>query len=459
MDFEGENTTLTAKKSWFTFPDAIVALGTGISSEEDKLTETIVENRKIRDDASNRFWIDGEEAALTSGTAEKTSMNWALLEGNDGESQNIGYYFPETTEVSVLKETRVGNWRDINSSIKEGSENDRELEKQYVSLAVEHGAAPKNETYEYVILPGKTAEEMETFAKQPEIEVLANTPSVQAVRHTDLHVTGYNFWESASVNDLPISAMTPASVMMHEEDGICTLGISNPTQNEEDTIILLDGIYELEEADDEVTVEIIDEKTEITIAGSQDFGKTYTVVLTSEDNNSGEDNGDGDDNDGDEDNGDGDDNGNGEDNGDGEDNDNGEDNSNNNGDSNDGSDNDDTFIPNEHLTGPTEAPSYASSGTWNQNPNSDQWTFTKADGTLARNEWICTLNGSTYEWFYFNENGFMQTGWVTINGQTFYLQPVSDGTKGVMFVGWHKIDDRWYYFQTESDGNRGMLLN
>lgn len=66
---------------------------------------------------------------------------------------------------------------------------------------------------------------------------------------------------------------------------------------------------------------------------------------------------------------------------------------------------------------------------------------------------------SGYEWFYFNEEGLMQTGWMTINGQTFYLQPASDGTRGVMLAGWHKIDGRWYHFQTESDGNRGMLLN
>ena len=164
MDFEGENTTLTAKKSWFTFPDVIVSLGAGISSEEDKLTETIVENRKIRDDASNKLWIDGQEANLVTDSAEMKPMNWALLEGNHGTAENIGYYFPETTNVSVLKETRIGNWRDINSAIKAGSANDREIQKQYLSLAVEHGSAPENETYQYMILPGKTNEEMADFA-------------------------------------------------------------------------------------------------------------------------------------------------------------------------------------------------------------------------------------------------------------------------------------------------------
>ena len=106
MDFEGETksgaiSSLKAKKSWFTFPDAVAALGTGISSSEGKSTETIVDNRKAMENAENTVWIDGLEADLTTGEPASASMNWALLEGNNGESQNIGYYFPEETEVTV----------------------------------------------------------------------------------------------------------------------------------------------------------------------------------------------------------------------------------------------------------------------------------------------------------------------------------------------------------------------
>ncbi|MDU4973390.1 MAG: polysaccharide lyase family 8 super-sandwich domain-containing protein, partial [Hungatella hathewayi] len=58
MDFEGELpnggiSSLKAKKSWFTFPNGAAALGAGITSNENKATETIVDNRKAMEDAAN----------------------------------------------------------------------------------------------------------------------------------------------------------------------------------------------------------------------------------------------------------------------------------------------------------------------------------------------------------------------------------------------------------------------
>jgi glucan-binding YG repeat protein len=52
----------------------------------------------------------------------------------------------------------------------------------------------------------------------------------------------------------------------------------------------------------------------------------------------------------------------------------------------------------------------------------------------------------------------MKTGWIEINGQTFYLQPQSNGHRGEMLTGWQQIDGKWYWFQTESNGNKGALL-
>ena len=58
----------------------------------------------------------------------------------------------------------------------------------------------------------------------------------------------------------------------------------------------------------------------------------------------------------------------------------------------------------------------------------------------------------------------MTTGWYTdANGDTFYLNLVSDNTLGRMFTGWNWIDDNGdgvsecYYFQEASDGRRGRL--
>lgn len=58
----------------------------------------------------------------------------------------------------------------------------------------------------------------------------------------------------------------------------------------------------------------------------------------------------------------------------------------------------------------------------------------------------------------------MQTGWVTdTDGNTYYLNPVSDNTRGKMQTGWIWIPDangvsRCYYFNPNSDGTRGKLL-
>ena len=56
----------------------------------------------------------------------------------------------------------------------------------------------------------------------------------------------------------------------------------------------------------------------------------------------------------------------------------------------------------------------------------------------------------------------MTTGWYTENGDTFYLNPISDNTQGRMFTGWNWIKgtdgkERCYFFETESNGHRGSL--
>jgi len=54
----------------------------------------------------------------------------------------------------------------------------------------------------------------------------------------------------------------------------------------------------------------------------------------------------------------------------------------------------------------------------------------------------------------------MQTGWFTdTDGNIYYLNPVSDGTRGRMVIGWQQIDGKWYYFsQAEGSGTMGALL-
>lgn len=122
------------------------------------------------------------------------------------------------------------------------------------------------------------------------------------------------------------------------------------------------------------------------------------------------------------------------------------------------------------ATGATTAsgpslPSYVVTGTWAQNA-AGRWIFMDGTRTFA-NEWAAihnpyantALGQSAYDWFRFDGEGFLVTGWYTDQlGDTYYLNPVSDGTLGRMFTGWNWIDGKGYYFDEISDGRKGALM-
>lgn len=119
-------------------------------------------------------------------------------------------------------------------------------------------------------------------------------------------------------------------------------------------------------------------------------------------------------------------------------------------------------------TGAT-APSGSVTGTWIQTADGN-WTFSSGGRTFSK-EWAYIHNPyaelgkgqSPADWFRFDDGGHMMTGWYTdIDGNQYYLNPVSDNTKGRMITGWHWIpntDGRLYcyYFNQRSDGTKGAL--
>jgi len=95
--------------------------------------------------------------------------------------------------------------------------------------------------------------------------------------------------------------------------------------------------------------------------------------------------------------------------------------------------------------------------TWHQDAKG--WWIRKADGTCPVNCWYQAVWNGKSEWYHFDAEGYMQTGWFTdVDGHRYYLHPISDGAQGHMYVGWQFIDGAWYYFRTESGGPQGSLL-
>lgn len=246
QDFKSNYSDLQAKKSWFAFGDQIVALGAGISTTAgDDATETIVENRRI--DNNNTLVVNGK-AVVAENSSDTVSADWAWLSANQA-GLATGYYFPESTQLNVLRETRTGKWSEVNSnSYPKDSTN--EVTNDYISMAVSHGVTPNDGSYSYVLLPGKSQEETAAYAKSNGITVLANTNDVQAAADRATGAAGFNFWTAGSVT-VPenatrtgltsVAAGSAASVTLWNEAGTLHIGVSDPTQKQSTVTVTLKG--------------------------------------------------------------------------------------------------------------------------------------------------------------------------------------------------------------------------
>lgn len=100
--------------------------------------------------------------------------------------------------------------------------------------------------------------------------------------------------------------------------------------------------------------------------------------------------------------------------------------------------------------------SSGNTGTWEK--DSVGWWYKRKDGSWPVNTWCQIFYNGANEWYYFNEHGYMVTGWMMDNGRWYYLNPISDGTQGKMLLGWQYIDGKWYYLNEISDGTKGALF-
>lgn len=98
-------------------------------------------------------------------------------------------------------------------------------------------------------------------------------------------------------------------------------------------------------------------------------------------------------------------------------------------------------------------------GTWKQDEHG--WWFQKQDGSYPKDEWIMNNN----VWYRFDQNGYMQSGWIEVNKVKYYLNPdgamvsndwvLQDGKwyffneSGAMQNGWVKWKDKWYYLNAD----------
>ena len=80
----------------------------------------------------------------------------------------------------------------------------------------------------------------------------------------------------------------------------------------------------------------------------------------------------------------------------------------------------------------TTAANKSTGGGWIQDAKG--WWYKNPDGSYPKNAWLQVSYNNKSDWYYFDEQGYMQTGWKLINGKWYYMYEQTEGTnvKGAM---------------------------
>jgi chondroitin AC lyase len=183
---------LTAKKAWFFFDGEYVALGAGITLADDKehAVATDVNQPLLMGDV---LTSDGPVSGKKDFDA--THRVWVLHD-------HVGYIFAPGAKIEVSAGPQTGAWSDF------GTGSSVPVTTPVFDLWIDHGTAPKDASYEYTVAPGTTVAETAKMAAHPDVVVLANSVSTQAVYNKALKLAEIAF-RAAGASETLMSIETP----------------------------------------------------------------------------------------------------------------------------------------------------------------------------------------------------------------------------------------------------------
>lgn len=220
--------SLVAQKSWFFFDDAIVCLGAGIRSAEDKEVRTTINQSFLQGPVQV-----GQAAAartLEAGQHPLTGVSWVLHD-------RWGYYFPGNASVEIANRSQSGDWNRVLKRMPS-----QPLQADLFTLWFNHHAKPQGAGYAYYVFPAATADNIGSRAGR--LRVIENTSRLQAVESGEKQLAGFVFAAAGEASGTvcnKLSADKPCVVMVRKEGNRLNLTLSDPTHQLVNVVIGLPG--------------------------------------------------------------------------------------------------------------------------------------------------------------------------------------------------------------------------
>ncbi len=223
-------TTLVGRKSWFFSDNQVLCLGSDISCDEAQYpTQTTLCQKALRANEQGQFpptLLDGAQLTALPEQREldEARPHWFI------DVQQSGYYVPAGQKVTVARRHQTS--RDVNDW--------EDTEGDFLTAWIDHGKAPSNANYEYMVVVRATPEALQEFAVAPPYQVMQRDQAAHIVRHNAAGRWGCAFFVPQDVtehtvakNMLPIKAVDRPCLIMAEavRDGELAMSVADPDLN------------------------------------------------------------------------------------------------------------------------------------------------------------------------------------------------------------------------------------
>lgn len=223
FDFRSPHDPLIARKAWFFFDEEYVCLGAGISSKNRELSVATTMNQVLlRDEVT--LVSGGKTLILEKGEKAFENVDWVYHD-------QIGYVFPQPATIHLKNGRASGSWWRINKQTDSPKD---EINLDVFKLWIDHGQRPSDETYQYIVVPATSIEELKQETSVKQISILANTPEVQAVSHAALDMVQAVFYQAGEIqisNGRKLICDTPGIIILKDvSSNKIKLTVSDPNR-------------------------------------------------------------------------------------------------------------------------------------------------------------------------------------------------------------------------------------
>lgn len=208
--------SLYAHKAWFFFDDAIICLGAGIHSSENKEIRTTINQSFLHGNVVVKQAVAANTIPL--GTHHLDNVKWVLHD-------NWGYYFPAAATLDLSNQSQPGSWHNVLKRMP-----DQQMKADMFTLWFNHHVQPKAGSYAYYVFAGATAANIETRAEA--WAITENSAAIQAVENPLAKRAGLVFQQPGEVSTKTfgkISADQPCILMLTQVYATQHLSLSDPT--------------------------------------------------------------------------------------------------------------------------------------------------------------------------------------------------------------------------------------